>query len=196
MMSFIRMALVLCLLLCLAGTVFSQSTNSGDIRGTATDPSGALIPGVAVTVTNLDTGATKNLVTNSDGLYDTASILPGNYRVTFTKEGFDKLVRGPITLQVGIITVNGVLKVGKIAETVEVTADIPLLKTESAEQSTTLDSQTMVNLPQVGSNGQNWGPLAQLLPGAAGTGGSMPTASGISVRCRNCYLGKWQPAVL
>ena len=180
MMSFIRRALVLCLLLCLAGTVFSQSTNSGDIRGTATDPSGALIPGVAVTVTNLDTGATKNLVTNSDGLYDTASILPGNYRVTFTKEGFDKLVRGPITLQVGIVTVNGVLKVGKIAETVEVTADIPLLKTESAEQSTTLDSQTMVNLPQVGSNGQNWGPLAQLLPGASGTGGSMPTASGIS----------------
>ena len=129
-------------------------------------------------MSNLDTGATKDLVTNGDGLYDTASILPGNYRVTFTKEGFGKLVRGPITLQVGIVTVNGVLKVGKMAETVEVTADIPLLKTESAEQSTTLDSQTMVNLPQVGSNGQNWGPLAQLLPGAAGTGGSMPTASG------------------
>ena len=68
------------------------------------------MPGVAVIVLNLDTGATKDLVTNSDGLYDTASILPGNYRVTFTKEGFGKLVRGPITLQVGIITVNGVLK--------------------------------------------------------------------------------------
>jgi len=178
MMSFVRWVLALCLVLCIANSAFSQSTNSGDIRGTATDPSGALMPGVAVTVTNLDTGATKNLVTNSDGLYDTASILPGNYRVTFTKEGFGRLVRGPITLQVGIVTVNGVLKVGKIAETVEVTADIPLLKTESAEQSTTLDSQTMANLPQVGTNGQNWGPLAQLLPGASGTGGSMPTASG------------------
>src|SRR5580693_8831510 len=180
MMSFVRWALALCLVLCIANSAFSQSTNSGDIRGTATDPSGALMPGVAVTVTNLDTGATKDLVTNSDGLYDTASILPGNYRVTFTKEGFGKLVRGPITLQVGIITVNGALKVGRIAETVEVTADIPLLKTENAEQSTTLDSQTMVNLPQVGSSGQNWGPLAQLLPGASGTGGSMPTASGNS----------------
>ena len=178
MMSFVRWALALCLVWCIANSAFSQSTNSGDIRGTATDPSGALMPGVAVTVTNLDTGATKNLVTNIDGLYDTASILPGNYRVTFTKEGFDKLVYGPITLQVGIITVNGVLKVGKIAETVEVTADTPLLKTESAEQSTTLDSHTMASLPQVGTNGQNWGPLAQLLPGASGTGGSMPTASG------------------
>jgi hypothetical protein len=180
MTSFIRWALAVCLLVFVAGAAFSQSTNSGDIRGTVTDPSGALMPGVAVTVSNLDTGTVKNLVTNGDGLYDTASILPGNYQVTFTKEGFDKLVRGPITLQVGIITADGQLKVGRSAETVEVTADIPLLKTESAEQSTTFDSQTMVNLPQVGSNGQNWGPLAQLLPGASGTGGSMPTASGNS----------------
>jgi hypothetical protein len=180
MMRFRRRVLVLCLLLCTAGLAFSQSTNSGDIRGTVIDSSGAVVAGVAVTVLNLDTGATKDLVTNSDGLYDTASILPGNYRVSFKKDGFGTLVRGPITLQVGIITVNGVLKVGRIAETVEVTADIPLLKTESAEQSTTFDAQTMVNLPQVGSSGQNWGPLAQLLPGASGTGGSMPTASGNS----------------
>src|SRR6202451_217156 len=180
MMRFIRRVLAFCLLVCIAGPAFSQSTNSGDIRGTVTDPSGAVVPGVTVTVLNLDTGTTKDLVSNSDGLYDTASILPGNYRVTFAKEGFGKLVRGPITLQVGIITVNGTLKVGKIAETVEVSADVPLLKTESAEQSTTFDSQTMVNLPQVGSSGQNWGPLAQLLPGASGTGGSMPTASGNS----------------
>ena len=180
MMSFIRWALVSCFVLSMAGSAFPQSTNSGDIRGTVTDSSGALVPGVAVTVVNLDTGAAKDLVTNDDGLYDTASILPGNYRVSFTKEGFGKLVRGPITLQVGTITVNGVLKVGRIAETVEVTSDVPLLKTESAEQSTTIDSKTMVNLPQVGSNGQNWGPLAQLLPGASGTGGSMPTASGNS----------------
>ena len=178
MSRFIRWALSLCFLAAIAGPAFTQSTNSGDIRGTVTDTSGALVPGVAVKVLNLDTGAAKDLVTNDDGLYDTASILPGNYRVTFTKEGFGRLVRGPITLQVGIVTVNGVLKIGKIAETVEVKADIPVLKTESAEQSTTFDSQTMTNLPQVGSNGQNWGPLAQLLPGAAGTGGSMPTASG------------------
>jgi len=76
MMRFIRRALAFCLLLCIAGTAFSQSTNSGDIRGTVTDTSGAVVPGVAVKVLNLDTGATKDLVTNSDGLYDTASILP------------------------------------------------------------------------------------------------------------------------
>ena len=116
MMSFIRWTIAFCFLLSVAGLAFSQSTNSGDIRGTVTDPSGALLPGVSVTVTNLDTGAKKELVTNSDGLYDTASILPGNYQVTFTKQGFGKLSRGPITLQVGITTVNGELKVGRIAD--------------------------------------------------------------------------------
>jgi hypothetical protein len=162
-----------------SGSAFSQSTNSGDIRGTVTDASGAVLPGVAVTVSNLDTGATKDLVTNGDGLYDTASILPGNYRVTFTKQGFDKFIRGPITLQVGIITVNAELKVGQSTQVVEVTSDIALLKTESAEQSTTIDSQTLVNLPQVSTNGQNWGPFAQLLPGASGAP-SQPTAAGPS----------------
>jgi hypothetical protein len=170
---------MVCLLTCAASLGFAQSTNSGDIRGSVTDPSGALMPGVAVTVLNLDTGATKELVTNNEGLFDTASILPGNYQVTFTKDGFDKLERGPITLQVGITTVNAKLKVGATTAVIEVTTDVPLLKTENAEQSTTLDAKTMANLPQVGTNGQNWGPFAQLLPGASGAPG-MPTAAGPS----------------
>ena len=74
---------------------FAQNTNSSDIRGTATDPSGAILPGVSVTVTNNDTGVVREFVTNGDGLYDTNSILPGNYTITFSKDGFEKLVRGP-----------------------------------------------------------------------------------------------------
>ena len=167
------------LIVCVATLGIAQNTNSGDIRGTVTDSSGAVVPGVTVTVSNLDTGATKDLVTNNNGLYDTASILPGNYQVTFTKAGFNKLVRGPITLQVGPTTVNGELKVGTTNSIVEVTADAPLLKTENAEQSTTFDSKTLMDLPQVSTNGQNWGSFAQLLPGAAGAP-SQPTASGSS----------------
>ena len=79
MSRFIRCwTLSLCFLAAIASPAFTQSTNSGDIRGTVTDTSGALVPGVSVTVLNLDTGAKKDLVTNDDGLYDTASILPGN----------------------------------------------------------------------------------------------------------------------
>jgi hypothetical protein len=147
----------------------AQSTNAGDVRGTVTDPSGALIPGVTVTVTNVDTGVIKTFVTNDSGIYDSDSIVTGNYTVTFTKDGFQKLVRGPVTVQVGFMTVNGELKIGSMTESVTVEADAPLLQTETSEQSTTFTSKSMVALPQVT---QDWENFMILLPGATGATGS------------------------
>ena len=74
-------------LVCTAGLGFAaaQSTNAGDIRGTVTDASGAIVPGVTVTVLNVETGVSKDYTTNHDGVYDTASIVAGRYQVTFTK---------------------------------------------------------------------------------------------------------------
>ena len=77
------------LLVLASGACLAQSTNAGDIRGSVTDSSGALIPGVAVTVTNVDTGVSKVFTTNASGLFDTDSIVTGSYTVTFTKEGFE-----------------------------------------------------------------------------------------------------------
>src|SRR5216684_979215 len=94
-----------------SATCLAQSTGSGDIRGSVTDPTGALITGVTVTVVNDNTGVSKSYTTNDAGLYDTNSIVTGSYTVTFSKGGFEKLVRGPVTLQVGFTTVNGELKV-------------------------------------------------------------------------------------
>src|SRR5438067_3893502 len=173
------LTLIFSLLICTASLTVAQNTNSGDIRGTVKDSTGAVVPGVTVIIANLDTAVTKQIVTNDDGLYDTAAILPGHYQVTFTRDGFDKLVRGPITVNVGIITVNADLRVGSTSQQVVVTENIPLLHTESPEQSTTLEAETMVNLPQVSTNGQNWGSFANLLPGASGSP-SQPTASGKS----------------
>ena len=156
-----------------SGVCFGQSTNAGDIRGTVTDPSGALIPGVTVSVLNVDTGISKDFVTNQDGLYDTSSIVAGNYRITFSKDGFEKLVRGPITLQVGFTTVNAELRVGAASQEVTVSADVSLLKTETSEQSTTLEARSMEQLPQVaGGSGVSWENFMVLLPGATGTPGS------------------------
>ena len=169
MTNFHRWVLPLLLILG-SGVCVAQSTNAGDIRGTVTDSTGALIPDVAVTVLNVDTGVSKDYPTNQDGLYDTSSIVTGSYKVTFTKEGFEKLVRGPITLQVGFTTVNGELKVGAATQTVEVTTDVPLLKTETSEQSTTLEAKSMEQLPQVaGAAGVSWENFMILLPGATGT---------------------------
>jgi len=148
----------------------AQSTNAGDIRGSVTDSSGALIPDVTVTVTNVDTGVTKDVTTNQSGLYDTDSIVIGRYTITFKKDGFEKLIRGPVTVQVGFTTVNGELKVGAMSQEVTVTTDVPLLQTESGDQSSTMESKSMERLPQVaGAAGVSWENFMMLLPGATGT---------------------------
>lgn len=159
--------LILCILplLLLIPAAFAQSTNAGDIRGSVTDASGALIPGVTVKVLNVNTGVEKTLVTNDAGLYDTDSIVIGSYTITFMKDGFQKLVRGPVTVQVGFTTVNGDLKVGSTTQEVTVTSDVQLLQTETSDQSTTLTAKSMVELPQVT---QDWENFTILLPGASG----------------------------
>lgn len=162
------------LLLFGSGACLAQSINAGDIRGSVTDPSGALIPGVKVTVQNVDTGVSKDLTTNSAGLYDTNSIVPGHYTVTFTRDGFEQLVRGPITLEVGFTTVNAQLQVGSTKQQVTVTADVPLLNSENGEQSTVLDARSMDELPQIT---QTWENFVILLPGVAGAGGMGGSAS-------------------
>lgn len=175
-------AVRLFLTICVAGLVFAQNTNSGDIRGIVKDASGAVVPDVKVSILNVDTGVVKDLSTNAAGLYDAVSLVPGQYQVTFLKEGFDRLVRGPITLTVGAISVDATLKVGAATQVVEVSAEAPLLKTETAEQARTFESNLMMQLPNVG---QNWGNFTKLLPGASGAPGASQGAAnpgtGVSV---------------
>ena len=163
---------------CLVGPALAQNTNSADIRGTVTDASGAIIQGVNVTVTNNDTGVVNRFVTNGEGLYDTNSILPGNYTLEFSKEGFATVKRGPIPLQVGIVTVDANLKIGQATETVEVSSTAPLLKTEDAQVTTTLSTRQLTDLPSVDpANG--WTSLMKWLPGATSTpGGAMNGGGG------------------
>jgi len=162
------------LLLCLALPGFAQNTNSGDIRGTVRDATGAVIPDVKVALTNVDTGVVTELTTNSAGLYDAVSLVPGRYQVVFTKEGFDRVIRGPVTLPVNIITIDAQLTVGAATQQIEVSAEAPLLKTETAEQSHNFQSDVMMQLPNVG---QNWGNFTKILPGATGAPGASQGAS-------------------
>src|SRR6185312_4327904 len=112
--------IALAIAITLAGSAFAQSTNSSDLRGTVTDPTGSVVPGVSVDILNTDTGVTRRLTTNASGLYDAVSILPGHYQLTFTKEGFDKLVRSGIDLSVGAVTVNVQMSVGATQQEISV----------------------------------------------------------------------------
>lgn len=162
------------LLVTASGVSAAQSVAAGDIRGTVTDTTGAVVPQVKVTVLNVNTGVSKDFFTDQAGVYDTSSIVTGTYKLTFTGQGFEQFVRGPITLQVGFTTVNAQLKVGSASQVVTVTTNVPLLQTDSGEQSTTLESRTMEQLPQVS---EDWENFMVLLPGATGTPGSSQGSS-------------------
>jgi len=166
-----RCGLALSLVL-FTSAALAQNSNSGVIRGTAADATGAVIPGVTVTVLDVDKGVATTYVTDGAGLFDTGSIVTDHYTISFTKEGFDTYVRGPVTLNVETLTINGILKVGAASETVRVTTDVPLLETESGTQATTMSEQEMQDLPNFAS----WENFTTLMPGATGT--SAPGANG------------------
>jgi len=170
----LAVASLFCSVLC-----YAQSTNSGDIRGTVTDQTGAVIPGVTVTVQDVDKQVTRTFTTDGAGLYDTGSIVADHYLLTFTKTGFETLVRGPITLTVGIQGLNVQLAVGSEAQKIVVTTNVPLLNTESGTQEQTLTDQTMDQLPALGSgagSAVDWENFIWLQPGAAGAPESASTS--------------------
>ena len=178
----IRVSLLAFFVVLLPGFALAQNTNSSEIRGHVTDPTGATVPGVTVTILNTDTGVSKEVTTNDAGIYDAVSILPGHYQLTLTKPGFEKVVRSGIELTVGTASVDAQLTVGGTQQAVEVTAEVPLLQTENGEQSTTLEAKTMQELPNVN---QSWANFTKLLPGAAGSG------TGVSVNGNLPYFNNF-----
>jgi carboxypeptidase family protein len=121
-----RLAMLIALVWARPGFAQSQAIN-GTIEGTVTDGQGGVLPGVTVTITHIDTGTTRVVVTNETGTYR-APLLPlGTYKVDFTMQGFSKFTRSGITLTAGqTIVLNEALKVG-VQEDVTVTADSPVV---------------------------------------------------------------------
>ena len=78
----------------------AQNSNTGEIKGSVMDPSGALVPAAAVSIRNVQTGVVTATTTNQAGLYDVPFLAPGNYTITFSKEGFRSSVREGIVLQI------------------------------------------------------------------------------------------------
>src|ERR1700678_1528125 len=179
MTRFIRWTLSFFSLIFLVALAFSQSRNTGEIRGTVS-AAGAVVPGATVTLTNIDTGVTQDFVTNGDGIYDTVSTPAGNYRITVTAKGFKTVVIGPVGLQVDTITENASLDVGSISETINVEAGgVPLLETETTHLGSILEAKTIGELPQIGAGitGNDWANFNILLPGASSSP-TMPMSEG------------------
>jgi hypothetical protein len=140
----------------------SQSRQSGEIRGTVTDTSGALIAGVQVIITNVQTGVAQQLTTDSTGVFEAPFVPPGEYSIAFEKDGFQTYVRNGIVLHVETIKVDAALTVGSVSVSVTVTALQPLVQTENAERGLTLSTQVVEDVPNVG---RSWDELLGTLPG-------------------------------
>jgi hypothetical protein len=118
------------------------------ITGRVTDPAGAAVPNVAVSVVQTETNFSFPATTNADGLFRVQSLQPGTYRLTFDANGFKRIVREGVSLRTGeTLEVNIGLEVGQVNESVTVTTAMPLLETENSSQGTVVEGTTLYNLP-------------------------------------------------
>jgi len=164
----------------LSPTASAQTTvSSGSIQGAVTDPTGAVVSGAKVTITNKDTGQVITTTTSSSGLYTSGSLVPGGYIVRTEAAGF-KSVQLPVTVAIGVTTNGNVqLTVGQGSEIIEVQGSSVAVNTEQAEVQGVLTASQIENLPV---NGRNFLDLAQLEPGVQIQDGQNfdPTKAGYS----------------
>jgi hypothetical protein len=134
----------------------SQAIN-GTIEGTITDQSGAALPGVSVTVSNLDTGDTRVVVSNEAGVYR-APLLPlGRYRVSAELSGFKKFEQQGLTLSAGqTAVINVSLSVGNMSESITVTSESPIAEPGKIDLGRTINETEIKNLPLVSRNPYNF----------------------------------------
>ncbi|HVN21649.1 MAG TPA: carboxypeptidase regulatory-like domain-containing protein [Dongiaceae bacterium] len=158
----------------------AQTTiSTGSIVGTVTDPSGAVVSGAKVTITNKGTGQAITTTTTTAGAYTSGALSPGNYQVRIEGQGF-KTVEFPVTVQVNTTASGNVkLEVGQSAQVVEVQGAEVAVNTEQATVQGVLTAEQIENLP---INGRNFLDLAQLEPGVQiQDGGTFdPTKNGFS----------------
>ncbi len=139
-----------------------------ELSGTLLDPSGSAVPSGRVFATDLSTNQVHQAVVNVSGTYNIPLLPPGDYTVTAEAIGFRKLIQNGISLQIGQqARLDLTLQVGDVNQTVEVTAQAPLLDSDSSSLGTVVNEKLVNDLPL---NGRNFVQLATLSPGVSGVG--------------------------
>jgi hypothetical protein len=179
--------------LLILGVIFSAlaaaQSGTSTISGTIKDATGSVIPGAKVKVVNEQTGAQQSTLTNETGLFRAGSLLPGSYRVEVESDGFQKMIRGPVTVEVGqVVALDLALELGKASETVTVTESQPLTESQTSNVGQVVNRQMLSGLPLPNRAASS---LAALAPGVvmidtgAGTAENYPVFSVAGGRARN-----------
>ncbi|MEY2413760.1 MAG: hypothetical protein QOD84_2366, partial [Acidobacteriaceae bacterium] len=165
----LRLSAFLVAVLVSSALLFAQSTG-GRIVGRVSDPTGAVLSGVKVTLTNSATDVAQDTTTNSSGDYSFLEVAPGDYQVEFAQSGFKKNLQKSVTLELNaVVTLNSTLQVGGTQDTIEVTSEAPLVDTTSTQLGAVMDDRQVSTLPL---NSRDTYQLLQLQPGVQGVGGS------------------------
>src|SRR5882724_10218261 len=143
--------------------LLAAQQGTGEIAGKVTDEQGAVLPGVAIVVTNEETGVFRDVVSGPAGTYFASQLVPGRYRISAKLQGFQTVERSGLVLQVGkTLTINLSLNVGGLEETVRVTAESPLVDTTSAKVGGNIGTAELSELPAMN---RNYFATVALLPG-------------------------------
>ncbi len=169
-MRSMKLTLALLLVVCAGGAVaaWAQSTSTGTVAGVVSDPSGAVVAGVTVTLTDIATNISRNSTTNAEGRYYYADVTPAIYSITAAKSGFQTTRTDRQEVKVGVgLTVNLSLQVGGASVVVEVTAVGNELQTMNATVGNTVTSLTIDSLPSLGRDVSTF---VELQPGVSPDG--------------------------
>jgi hypothetical protein len=174
------LVLFVCLCVCLAamllGSPLSAQSTFGSISGTVSDASGSAVPDAQVTLTSAATGAKQTYTTGADGLYSFVNLNPGEYRLDVEKAGFKHVKRESVVVQVQqAVRIDVAMEVGAVSQTVEVTAETPLLTPTTTSLGQVIDQRETNEIPL---NGRNVFALITLSPAAVAGGSGSGTATG------------------
>ena len=158
-MKSVRIALGIAFALVLAPAL---AQNFGELTGTVADPSGAVIAGASITITNDASGITRTAETNEAGSYNVPFLNPGIYTLSAALGGFNTSQIAGIIVQIGDVLRNDfTLEIGVVTEIIEVEAGAQMLQTSNTSVGTVIDNERIVELP---INGRNYLNLVKLSP--------------------------------
>src|SRR5438067_2977342 len=156
-------------LLAVTSAVVAQ-TNKGGISGTVVDPNGAAVPGAKITITNVGTGQKATVTTSESGAFNVQALDPVMYNVLVEATGFKKALLDKVKVDTAaVVTANVTLETGTISEQVVITADAPLVNTESGTTTHTITSRQLQDVPL---NNRSVLDLALTAPNVTGDAGS------------------------
>jgi len=164
MKKLVAVGVFLVAVFCLFVSVPARAQVTGaTLSGTVTDASGAVVANAQVTARNAATGVSRDTTSDSSGLYSIPNLVPGDYEIRVTAQGFSTAVQSNLSLAVGQQQqLNFSLKVGETSQTVQVTEAAPQIELTSSTLTGQVESETVRDLPL---NGRDWTSLATLQPG-------------------------------